>query len=187
MDKPKKIKQLFKGQRDEENIILLLHRHPATLFSSIAKPLVIAIVIIIILVVYVYSNPALFVALFALLIISLLWIAYEWACWWLDIFIITDQRLIDFNQETLFSKKVSETSWDKVQDVTYEVKGVLATLCNFGSVLVQTAGAIGVINFVQVAEPDKIQALIVDVQKDPSRYTAMAQELKSGFKQKKID
>ena len=179
--------KIFRGQREDENIILVLHRHPATLFLSITKPLIIAIAIIIVLVVYVYSNPMLFSILFIMLLLSLIWVFYEWLCWWLDIFIVTDQRIIDIDQKSLFNKRVSEATWDKVQDVTYEIKGVTATFFDYGSVFIQTAGAIGVVTFAEIAEPDKIKSLITDIQKDPGKFTALAKEIKSGFRQKKVE
>ncbi len=75
------------------------------------------------------------------------WLAMVWAMffviwtnYYLDVWIITDQRIIDIEQFSLFSRDVSEFRLDRVQDLTVEVKGVLPTLLGFGDIHVQTAG-----------------------------------------------
>ena len=64
----------------------------------------------------------------------LLWIDY-----WLDVWIVTDERVINIEQKGLFSRSVSELHFYNVQDVTTSVRGVIPTLLNYGDVEVQTA------------------------------------------------
>lgn len=59
---------------------------------------------------------------------------------YLDVWIVTNQRIIDVEQITLFSRQVSEIPLARVQDVTIEVHGILETLFKFGNIRIQTAG-----------------------------------------------
>jgi membrane protein YdbS with pleckstrin-like domain len=64
-----------------------------------------------------------------------------WTNFYLDIWIITNKRLIDIEQHSLFKREVSILELNKIQDITSEVKGILATLLNYGNINVQTAGS----------------------------------------------
>lgn len=72
----------------------------------------------------------------------LLWISvfYIWTVFILDIWVVTDKQFIDIEQIGLFHREISTLSLDKVQDITVEVSGLLATWLDFGKVIVQTAG-----------------------------------------------
>ncbi len=63
-----------------------------------------------------------------------------WADYYLDIWIITSQRIIDINQKGLFNREVSEFMLDKVQDVSVEIPNMMATLMKYGNLKIQTAG-----------------------------------------------
>jgi len=63
-----------------------------------------------------------------------------WTNYYLDVWIVTDRRIIDIEQFGLFRRDMSEFRLDRIQDVTIEVKGILPTLLHFGDIHVQTAG-----------------------------------------------
>lgn len=72
--------------------------------------------------------------LYGLLFSCIAWVDDEF-----DVFIITDERLIDITQITLFQRSVASTPLNQIQDTTSHVNGVLATILNYGDVEVQTA------------------------------------------------
>jgi hypothetical protein len=63
-----------------------------------------------------------------------------WTDYYLDVWFITNKRVIDVEQKGFFHREVSTFRMDKIQDVTVEVKGIIATLLSFGNIHVQTAG-----------------------------------------------
>lgn len=81
--------------------------------------------------------------------------------YYLDIWIITDRRILDIVQHSLFHREVSEFAIDKVQDVTVTVKGFLPTLMRFGDVDVKTASQTKTLVLHNIPEPYKIQDLII--------------------------
>lgn len=72
----------------------------------------------------------------ALALISFLF----WTDYYLDMWIVTDQRILDIEQNGLFSREVSEIPLSRVQDVTIEIHGIIETLLKFGTIRIQTAG-----------------------------------------------
>lgn len=66
---------------------------------------------------------------------TLLWMDY-----YLDMWIITSERIIDIEQQGLFNREVSEIPLQSVEDVTIEIKGIIETFLKFGTIRIQTAG-----------------------------------------------
>ncbi|HFD39369.1 MAG TPA: PH domain-containing protein [Anaerolineae bacterium] len=56
--------------------------------------------------------------------------------------------------------KRTETMFDRIQNVSYEIPHFVATLLNYGTVIISTAGAEGTLNFVYVRDPQGVQAEI---------------------------
>lgn len=63
-----------------------------------------------------------------------------WVDYWLDVWIVTDERIIDIEQIGMFRHELSEFGLDKVQDVTVEIPGFIATFLRYGKLIIHTAG-----------------------------------------------
>jgi len=87
------------------------------------------------------NTTALSVAFTSLWFLAV-WVIFfvVWTDYYLDILILTDRRMIDIEQRGLFSREVSTFRLDRIQDITVEVNGIIATLLKFGNIHVQTAG-----------------------------------------------
>lgn len=81
--------------------------------------------------------------------------------YYLDIWIITNERIIDIRQDGFFSRTIAEQRLFRVQDVASEVHGVLPTIFKYGDVHIQTAGAKQRFVFDDVPHPEKIRDLII--------------------------
>lgn len=79
-----------------------------------------------------------FVSLWGLL----LWLRFFsfWSDHHLDGWILTNKRVIDVEQRGFFRRDIASFRLERIQDVTTEVRGILATILKFGEVHVQTAG-----------------------------------------------
>lgn len=73
--------------------------------------------------------------LIVFLILFIFWIEY-----YLDVWIITTERIIDIEQKSLFNREISEFRIQNVQDVTIDIPGMLATFLKYGNMTIQTAG-----------------------------------------------
>ncbi|HEX8974087.1 MAG TPA: PH domain-containing protein [Patescibacteria group bacterium] len=164
----------FKDLEENEQIIKVLHRNWFYLFEQFFWILVISIVIFLSVVLGPAYFPnllggefrptALFLENFFMLAIwifsFIIWIDYYY-----DIWIITDQRIINIEQRGLFARKVSEMTFDKMQDISVQVDGFLPTMLNFGDVRVQTAGEIEDFIFRTISDPYHIKNIIVEMHK----------------------
>ncbi len=92
----------------------------------------------------------------------IVWITFFiiWTNYYLDVWIITDKRIIDVEQYYLFSREVSEFKLEKIQDITVEIHGLLPTLLHFGDVHVQTAGQMREFVIRYVPYPDQVKDTI---------------------------
>lgn len=73
--------------------------------------------------------------------------------YFLDVWIVTDRRIIDIEQKALFSRTTAELELRRVQDVTAEVEGFAATFLDYGNVYIQTAAEKERFIFKQIPHP----------------------------------
>ena len=83
--------------------------------------------------------------------------------YYLDVYMITSNRVLDIRQNGLFSRTVAELDLARVQDVTSEVKGILHSLLNYGNVYIQTAGEQEHFIFEDVHRPDDIRRRLLEL------------------------
>ncbi len=86
-----------------------------------------------------------------------------WEMYYLNIQIITDERVVDISQDGIFSHTVSELSMENIEDVTGENKGFLGTIFNFGNVYVQTAAHLDRFTFKMVPDPEDLEKQLLDL------------------------
>jgi uncharacterized membrane protein YdbT with pleckstrin-like domain len=167
--------QRFRGDEGEK-IIKLIHRHWFNIFKHFA--LILAMVAIIVGIFF--YLPALLPQAFqdrdmyalllfienTFMVFIWLYVFFIWIDYYFDIWIITDKRIVNIEQKGLFVRSVSELKYEKIQDVTTEVKGVIPTFLNYGDVFVQTAAEKERFVFRQVPDPNRIKNLIMNLQKD---------------------
>jgi len=59
--------------------------------------------------------------------------------WFYNVYIVTDERLIDVDFFGILYKNINVTQIRKVEDVNYSQKGIMSSFFNFGDVVIQTA------------------------------------------------
>jgi hypothetical protein len=84
-----------------------------------------------------------------------------WTHYFLDLWVVTDRRIIVIDQVHFFNRKVSNFRLERLQDIKVNVSGILPTLLNYGTLRAQTASA-AESNFTSPAlpAPRELQALI---------------------------
>lgn len=82
--------------------------------------------------------------------------------YYLNVYIVTNKRVIDMDQIGITHHRTSETHMNRIQDVSASLKGVWGSLFNFGDVDVQSAGDIAKITFEKVPKPKKVKRVILD-------------------------
>ena len=71
-----------------------------------------------------------------------LWILLfvNWTTYFLDVWVVTDRRIVDIDQKTLFHRDMITARLEKIQDITVTVNGVLPTVFGYGTMHIETAG-----------------------------------------------
>lgn len=149
--------------KENEAVVAIVRKHWITLVF----PVLIALVGVGLLIGFVdvfFQTPFGSITWLVLLVVIVTFSAYRWVVHYFDSFIITDLRIIDIDQTGLFKRTVSETTFDKVQDVTYSIVGFAATAFDYGTVSVQTAAAQQRIELDHVPGPRQVQEVIVEAQ-----------------------
>lgn len=97
----------------------------------------------------------------------------EFTDYYLDTWIITTHRVISIEQKGLFNRVASELHLAVVQDVTSDVRGVVHTFFDYGTVLVQTAAERTQFVFKDVEHPERVKELVIRlVDQDKKRHAA---------------
>ncbi len=114
-----------------------------------------------------YKAPIFIIYLLSLLMLFIWQIIFIiFADYYLDCWIITDQRTIHTEINSLFNRVLSSIQHDKIQDVTVTVNGIIPTFFKYGDLQIQTAGKFQEFIFRQIPEPYETKEKIFQVQKD---------------------
>ena len=158
----------FETQNPGETIILLLRKHFITNFSWIFTGLILIITPIFLLPFLFLTNifPANIDRDLVTLII-LAWYLFtagylfvEFLLWYFTVSIVTDERIVDIDFLTILHKKYAETRISKVEDVTERKGGFIASLFDFGDVIVQTAAKEQVFEFTAAPHAERVVRII---------------------------
>ncbi len=84
-----------------------------------------------------------------------------WTHYYLDLWIITDRRIILVDQIRFFNRNVSIFRLERLQDIEFKINGIIPTFLNFGTLNAQTASHFEN-NFMSKGLPDPrgLQAII---------------------------
>jgi len=96
----------------------------------------------------------------------------EFTDYYLDTWIITNERIINIEQEGLFNRTASELDLAAVQDTTAEIRGIWQTLFTYGQVYVQTAGEKGRFHFKNIDNPEHVKELVTRLVEEDKRRVA---------------
>ena len=154
-----------KDKKPYEHVLLFLHRHWFTLLLQL---LAFAFIGLIPLAIYAllsyYALPTTHYAMLAF-IFYLAWIygvLYAILMYLLDIWIVTDHRIIDSEQHGFFNRTTAELHLAKIQDISVSVRGVIPTFLDYGDLEVQSAGASEKFFFKEIPHPNAVRELIME-------------------------
>lgn len=61
--------------------------------------------------------------------------------YYLSIQVVTNQRVLDIDQNGLFNREVDEVNLEKIEDVSYKQKTFLSVIFNYGNVILQSSSS----------------------------------------------
>lgn len=155
----------FRGQRSDEQVILLLRQHPFVLckagfivtvmLSGLATAFsIFGVSAILSLVIFIVVPLALYIGFSA------------WYLWVNTIFVLTNQRIIAVYQPRWFSRNVTETELENIVSIEHTVEGAVKSFLNFGEINIRSSGAVeNEVLLKNVYDPYGVQQKVLDYAK----------------------
>ncbi|MCH7492253.1 PH domain-containing protein [Patescibacteria group bacterium] len=165
--------KLRKMLKAEESVVLIVRKYPLVFFWPITFSALFIIAPFFFLLPLFQMGTLGIIIFFVTLLVGFFLSARALVVYSFNTFIITEQRIIDVDQKGLFDRTVSETTYDKIQDVSTRVKGLMQTALHFGSVIIQTAGTQANIELHGVKDPEMIQQSIIEIQREFGQHNAI--------------
>jgi membrane protein YdbS with pleckstrin-like domain len=167
----------FINQKDDEKVILEIRRHPITLvpsiilfFFALLLPPILWIVSANFLKIQIIWSPLYNLLISTYYIVIIVYFYVYTMDFYLDVLILTNDRLIDVDQHSLFSRRIAEMDLYQVQDVSTDIKGILATAFNFGTVHIQNASLQTKFTISQAKDPDKLREMILELADEDRKH-----------------
>ncbi|MFN7160935.1 MAG: PH domain-containing protein [Candidatus Gracilibacteria bacterium] len=164
---PRPLDVTFEGKFPDETVYYVFEKHwiselpeLLTLIFFYIVPTIAAIVISF-LVEMRYIPLVWLLASFYLIITGLL-LLIRWLNEALDLFVLTDKRLIDITQRGFLSRQTTAANLSQIQHVTYKQRGVVDTVLNLGYVDVLTAGSNPDMALEYIENPAQVADIILD-------------------------
>ncbi|MFT5280981.1 MAG: hypothetical protein ACI9AR_000428 [Flavobacteriaceae bacterium] len=97
----------------------------------------------------------------------LLWIGFfvAWTNYFLDIWIITNKRIIDVDQKGLFRREIATLQVEHIVDMKIITPGFWGSILGYGSIEIQTAGAEKEFTIKNVRRPEEVKQKISTIQR----------------------
>lgn len=164
----KNSKMTFEGRKDGEKVIVFTRRHWITMAnicigSALASLLPLVVIVL---------GASYIIAYDASTWVALLWIAYEMCIWFalfyrltmhsLDVWIVTNERIVDSLQLGLFRRKVSELHLESIQDISVNTSGIIQSYFDFGHIEIQTGATAQRFAFEDVPHPIWVKDQIME-------------------------
>ncbi|MFH0912155.1 MAG: hypothetical protein V1807_00640 [Patescibacteria group bacterium] len=162
--------------------ILFYRRHIVDLVVPFIMTVVMLIIVGIALVVLINIAPlawqtyqpevVMFTGLALFFILS--YLMTQWLFWYFDIWIVTEENLIDSQLIAFFLYNRSELSLRQIQDITDRTAGPLATLFRCGDIIIQTASKQGSFRLKSIYRPHQAVKDITDLAQRATSVKAAA-------------
>ena len=160
-------------QKSSEQVRYVLRRHPLTFLPKAGLFLLLLIVPVV--TIWLLHNffsafiaspvprAALILGVSGYLLLIYVLFFFLFVDYYLDMWIVTNDRIVDIDQLGLFNRTISELDLFRIQDVTTQVKGIFATFFDYGNVNIKTASSNLDIVFYNVPHPNKIRETLLDL------------------------
>ncbi len=166
----------FESLDDDETILLLGRRHFITNIGWLAMTCVLFFVPFFWNEFPFFSNLSDNVYLSVVMLWYLgmsFYVLINFIMWFYNVYIVTDERLIDLDFNGILNKTINVTQISKIEDINYTQRGLLSSFFNFGDVVAQTSseqrsGDVGsnevsAFTFESVGDPNEVVRIVSEL------------------------
>jgi hypothetical protein len=90
--------------------------------------------------------------------------------WYYDLYIVTNNRFLDYEFKPFTSYTIMEADLESIEDVKEKSSGFLADLFNYGDLKISTASKEGEVFFNKIPDPTKVRDILIDLSKIAKKY-----------------
>lgn len=164
--------KLFPSQQPDEKIILIAREHWFKLFVKVFAIALLSLlpwIFQLLLVDSTILSRSETASLIAAAVINVYYLGLlialfvVFVLYYLNVHIVSEQRVVDIDQVGLLSHEVSELNIETIEDVSSHTVGIFGNILNYGTVYVQTAGGTERFEFHNVPNPEAIASTILDL------------------------
>lgn len=141
----------FDGQRQGEEVIYVFRRHIVTSIKGFFWMILMMGLGVVPHFIW-PDNSSMFVVWLVFAAVGVLGWGYSLILWYFSFYIVTSERLRQTRQKGMFNKSVVDLELGHIQNMSYGVNGIFATIFNYGSILIQTEAGDLVISMVSHPE-----------------------------------
>lgn len=141
----------FDGQRQGEEVIYVFRRHIVTSIRGFLWMILMMGLGVVPHFIW-PDNSTMFVVWLIFAAVGVLGWGYSLILWYFSFYIVTSERLRQTRQKGMFNKSVVDLELGHIQNMSYGVNGIFATIFNYGSILIQTEAGDLVISMVSHPE-----------------------------------
>ncbi len=150
----------FETQQEQETILMVLRQHPVVNLRWILVAIILLLAPLVLVPLFPFFNFLTprhwFFLNLGWLFLLTAYVSESFLSWYYNLYIITDERLIDVDFYSLIYRAISEAKLDKIEDVTATTTGVLGAIFDYGSISVQTAAEKREFELGNVPHPAKV-------------------------------
>ena len=159
---------------DREKVLFVTRRHWLFLLGQITPELLLILVVLIAVTTAWATLPiAGFSALgYLLLILPLISLGRDLLIWWNNKHVVTNRRVI--HMEGVFSKNVTDSSLEKVNDVKME-QSAPGRMFDYGDIEILTASEYGINRFTRIAKPIRLKTAMLNAKANMDKEDAGAE------------
>ncbi len=151
----------FTGHLEDEEVMRrIVHKHWFFAVERLFWPTV-TFVVLAAVSVYLPDKYVLYGALIGFFA-TVVWWARNFMDYYLDVWLITNKGVIDLAWHGWFHRQASRTLYSDIQSVSYEIKGVTATLFRYGTITVEKISTGGEVSLEKVYKPRIIETAILE-------------------------
>ena len=156
----------FEGQRADEEVLYVFRRHILSSFKGVVF-LIFMIAIGCVPFLLWRDNSIMIFVWIAFGLVGLIGYGYSKILWYFSFYVVTNQRLRQVRQKSLFKKTVVDLDLDNIQSASFGVPGIFGSMFNYGTILVQTAAGDLVLSM--VSHPETVYNEIENARHDAAK------------------
>ncbi len=145
-------------KNEHEQVHAIIRRHASTLIPVLSVSLVlIAAPFFFLYQLFAWKTIGL-ILFFSSVVLGIVIALRALLLWDADVFVLTDLRVVDVDQQGILSRTVAETALSGIQDVAWGRKGTIQTLFRTGTLSIQPAGGGRVMVIMDIPRPERVYA-----------------------------